>query len=89
MAVHIRLRRIGKNPKKKPHFRVSVFDEHRGRDSTVIEEIGCYNPVSGIIKIRLPRLDYWLKNGALVSKTLKSLVKRLRKEEKNASGRST
>ena len=36
MAVHIRLRRIGKNPKGKPHFRVTVFDERMGRDSRVI-----------------------------------------------------
>lgn len=89
MAVHIRLRRIGKNPKKRPHFRVSVSDEHRGRDSTFIEEIGYYNPVSGVVKIKLPRLDYWVKNGARLSETVKSLVKKLRKEEKNASGRST
>ena len=27
MAVHIRLRRIGKNPKGKPHFRVTVFND--------------------------------------------------------------
>lgn len=37
MAVHIRLRRIGKNPKGKPHFRVSVFDERKGRDGRVLK----------------------------------------------------
>jgi len=76
MAVHIRLRRIGKNPKKRPHFRISVFDERRGRDSRVLEELGFYNPVSGAIKIKKERIDFWRKNGAQLSLTLKSLIKK-------------
>ena len=39
MAVVVRLRRIGKNPKKRPHFRITVFDQRRGRDSRFIEEL--------------------------------------------------
>ncbi len=76
MAVHIRLRRIGKNPKKRPHFRLSVFDERRGRDGRFIEEIGFYNPVNGLIKIEKERFDFWKKNGAEVSQSVKSLVKK-------------
>jgi len=76
MAVHIRLRRIGKNPKSKPHFRVSVFDERRGRDSKVIEELGFYNPESEETRIKRERIDFWVKNGAQMSPTVKSLVKR-------------
>jgi len=76
MAVHIRLRRIGKNPKKRPHFRFSIFDERKGRDSSYIEEIGYYNPTTGLVKIKKERFDYWLKNGAQVSPTVKSLVKK-------------
>jgi len=83
MAVHIRLRRIGKNPKKRPHFRITVFDERAGRDSRFIEELGFYNPVNGATKIKKERLDYWVEKGAQVSPTIKSLVK---KEAKNAAG---
>ncbi|MDD2689768.1 MAG: 30S ribosomal protein S16 [Candidatus Omnitrophica bacterium] len=79
MAVHIRLRRIGKNPKSRPHFRVTVFDERRGRDSRFIEELGFYNPISESIKINQARLEYWLKNGAQASPTVKSLFKRIKK----------
>jgi len=86
MAVHIRLRRIGKNPKGRPHFRVSVFDERRGRDSKFIEELGFYNPATGEAKIKKERIDFWIKNGAGLSPTVKSLVKKLKKEEKNAAG---
>lgn len=85
MAVHIRLRRIGKNPKRKPHFRVSVFDERSGRDSRAIEELGFYNPVSGETRIDRERISYWLKNGAELSPTIKSLLKKAEKETKNAT----
>jgi len=80
MAVRIRLRRIGKNPKKRPHFRISVFDETTGRDSRCIEELGFYSPLKGAAKINKERLDYWVKNGAQVSEALKNIIKRAKKE---------
>jgi len=85
MAVHVRLRRIGKNPKKRPHFRISVFDERKGRDSKTIEELGFYNPISKETKINKERINYWIKNGAQLSQTVKSLIKKLEKEAKNAT----
>lgn len=85
MAVHVRLRRIGKNPKGKPHFRVSVFDQRKGRDSKFIEELGFYNPITGETKIKKERVDFWVKNGAQVSATVKSLIKKIEKEAKNAA----
>jgi small subunit ribosomal protein S16 len=77
MAVHVRLRRIGKNPKKRPHFRVTVFDERKGRDGKFIEELGFYSPTSQEIKIKKERLNYWIKNGAVLSDTVKSLIKKI------------
>jgi len=88
MAVHIRLRRVGKNPKGRPHFRVTVFDERRGRDSRFIEELGFYNPVSKALKIKKERLDFWIKNGAQLSQTVKRLMKSIEKEAKNATNAS-
>jgi small subunit ribosomal protein S16 len=76
MAVHIRLRRIGKNPKKRPFFRITVFDHRRGRDSRIIEELGFYNPVNGSVQLKRERLDYWVKKGAQLSATAKSLAKK-------------
>jgi small subunit ribosomal protein S16 len=76
MAVRIRLRRIGKNPKKRPHFRLSVFEETRGRDGRFIEELGYYDPVTGTSKIKKERLEFWKKNGALCSLTIESLIKK-------------
>lgn len=76
MAVHIRLRRIGKNPKKNPHFRISVYEESRSRDGRSIEELGFYSPLKGSVKVNKERFDYWVEKGAHVSQTVKSLVKK-------------
>jgi small subunit ribosomal protein S16 len=85
MAVRIRLRRIGKNPKKNPHFRISVFTETRGRDSRVIEELGFYAPLSGAAKMDKARIDFWIERGAQVSETIKRLIKKDTKEVKDAA----
>jgi small subunit ribosomal protein S16 len=79
MAVHIRLRRIGKNPSGKPHFRVTVFDERMGRDSRVIEELGYYKPTTGQAVLKKERIAAWIKNGAQLSTTVKSLLKKSNK----------
>lgn len=90
MAVRIRLRRIGKNPKKQPFFRVSVFDETQGRDARTIEELGYYNPLTGASKVKLERYLHWVKNGAQASETVKALVKKLSKEgERHAASASS
>ena len=76
MAVKIRLRRIGKNPKKRPFFRLTVFEETRNRDGRYIEELGYYNPVTGVVKLKKERIDFWIKKGAQASPTIKSLLKK-------------
>jgi len=76
MAVSICLRRIGKNPKGKPHFRVSVFDDRKGRDARVLEELGFYNPLTGEAKLKKESIQKWIKNGAVPSVTVKNLLKK-------------
>jgi small subunit ribosomal protein S16 len=89
MAVHVRLRRIGKNPKGKPHFRITVFDERSGRDSKGIEELGFYSPTTGETNLKKDKLLSWVEKGAELSPTVKSLLKKVQKGEKNASGASS
>ncbi|MGE5309331.1 MAG: 30S ribosomal protein S16 [Deltaproteobacteria bacterium] len=91
MAVRIRLRRIGKNPKGKIHFRISVFDERVTRDGRFIEEIGHYNPFTDAKKVDLERYDYWVSKGAQPTLRVAAVVKKFRKEGpkeevKNAAG---
>lgn len=80
MAVHIRLKRLGKNPKAKPFFRVAVFEMGKGRDSKFIEELGFYNPVSKQAKLKKERVEFWVKNGAQLSETVKRLFKNIKVE---------
>ena len=76
MAVHVRLRRIGRNPKKQPHFRVTVFEETRSRDGRIIEELGFYSPLTGASRLNKERISSWVKKGAVLSQTVKSLMKK-------------
>jgi len=74
--VKIRLRRMG--AKKNPFYRVVVADSKSPRDGRFIEEIGTYDPLSSPseIKIDLERADYWVKNGAQPTDTVRALIKK-------------
>jgi small subunit ribosomal protein S16 len=64
--------------KKNPFYRVVVADSHFPRDGRFIEEIGTYNPLTNPaeIKIDTERADYWIKNGAQPTDTVKALLKK-------------
>ncbi|MBN2830747.1 MAG: 30S ribosomal protein S16 [Candidatus Omnitrophica bacterium] len=81
MALRIRLRRIGKNPKGKPHFRISVLDERKGRDGRVLEELGFYSPLTGESRVNKEKAKAWIKNGAQPSVTVKNLLKQTIRQE--------
>ncbi|MCG8430676.1 MAG: 30S ribosomal protein S16 [Candidatus Omnitrophica bacterium] len=82
MAARIRLRRVGKGAKGKPHYRISVMHRHAGRDSRVKEELGFYTPGSKQYRINMERLEYWVKNGAQMSETVAGLAKKSKKAGK-------
>ena len=74
--VKIRLRRMG--AKKNPFYRVVVADSKSPRDGRCIEEIGTYNPLTkpSEISIDLERAEYWIKNGAQPTDTVRALLKK-------------
>jgi len=74
--VKIRLRRMG--AKKNPYYRVVVADSLAPRDGRCIEEIGTYNPLANPaeIKIDAERAQYWIKNGAQPTDTVRVLLKK-------------
>ena len=80
MAVAIRMRRIGKLAKKRYYFRIGVINEQKNRDGRVIEDIGTYEPAKKEknFSINIERYQYWKTKGAVISPTVKSLVKRLK-----------
>ena len=83
--VVIRLRREG--TKNVPYYKVVVADQRSPRDGKFIEIIGNYDPKKEGLnaKIDLARVDYWVKNGARPSDTVRSLVRKLRKATATAA----
>ena len=75
MTVRLRLQRQGKP--KRPYYRLVAIDQRAKRDGKPIEILGQYDPLpeQKVIKINRDRVDYWLKQGAQVSKTVSSLIK--------------
>lgn len=73
----IRLRRTGS--KKRPFFRVVVTDSRAARDSSFVEVLGHYNPRTKpeTLDLRRDRLEHWLKQGAVASDTVRTLVARM------------
>ena len=76
MAVKIRLKRMG--AKKKPFYRIVVADSRSPRDGRFIEEIGYYDPLKNPaeIKVDQARAEDWLKKGAQLTDTARSLLKK-------------
>lgn len=72
----IRLRRMGSN--RRPVYRVVVSDGRKPPTAAVIEEVGYYNPRTQPFEVRLDRarIDHWVAQGAQLSDTVKSLLKR-------------
>ena len=72
----IRLARFG--AKKKPFYRVVVIEKERARNGRSLEVLGHYNPLGKPAQVTLKhdRLEYWTKNGAQMSETVKRLVEK-------------
>lgn len=81
MSISIRLKKMGK--RGQPFYRVVVADTLKKHEGTYIENLGWYDP---LVKgenylIKQDRIDYWITQGARVSDTVKSLVRKNRKRK--------
>jgi small subunit ribosomal protein S16 len=81
MSVSIRLRREGNL--NKPYFKVVVADQRSPRDGKFIEIVGNYDPKlpGENANVDISRIDYWIKNGAQPSDTVRSIIKKARRKE--------
>ena len=84
MAVSIRLRREG--AKNRPYYKVVVADSRSPRDGKFIEIIGTYDPKKPghNSTLKLDRAEYWISKGAQPSDTVRSLIKKIKKQAVNA-----
>jgi small subunit ribosomal protein S16 len=76
MAVVIRLRREG--AKNRPFYNVVVADKRSPRDGKFIEIVGSYDPIgkNQEKQLKIDRVQHWVGQGAKLSETVKSLVKK-------------
>jgi len=77
MSVVIRLKRMGTN--KKPNYRVVAADSRCPRDGKFLEELGHYDPLTVPHKIDINKDSFlkWVRNGARLSDTVRTLVQPL------------
>lgn len=75
MTVRVRMQRLGRP--NQPFYRVVAIDRRAKRDGKPIEILGQYNPrlKENKATVNKERVDYWVKQGAQLSKTVSSLLK--------------
>ncbi len=80
--VTIRLTRRG--AKNSPFYHVVVTDSRKRQGGPALEHVGFFNPVArkseAKLKLDLPRIDYWVGQGAQQSDRVRTLVAGYRKE---------
>jgi small subunit ribosomal protein S16 len=84
MAVSIRLRREG--ARNSPYYKVVVADSRSPRDGKFIEILGTYDPKKPDHNsaLKLDRIDHWISKGAQPSDTVRSLIKKNKKQAAKA-----
>jgi small subunit ribosomal protein S16 len=84
MSVSLRLRREG--AKNRPYYKVVVADSRSPRDGKFIEVIGTYDPKKAghNSSLNVERAEYWISKGAQPSDTVRSLIKKNKKQTAKA-----
>jgi small subunit ribosomal protein S16 len=82
MPVRIRLRRLG--AKKKPYYRIVAVDSRVSTRGKILDLVGHYGPIENPVKvdIDIEKVDMWIKKGAQLSDTVKSILKKAKKPQK-------
>src|SRR6058998_812053 len=88
MSVSIRLRREG--AKNRPYYKVVVADSRSPRDGKFIEVIGTYDPkkTGHNSLLNVERAEYWISKGAQPSDTVRSLIKKNKRQAAAAQASS-
>lgn len=76
MSVKIRLRRMGRS--NTPFYRVVATDSRCSNTGRFLETLGWYDPVKADanFSLKMDRVAYWKDHGAVLSDTVKSLVRK-------------
>ena len=86
--VKIRLTRQG--AKKSPFYRIIAIDERKPRNGRPLEYLGTFDPRTEPeqVNLRSEAIDAWLAKGAQLSPTVKSLIRRAKRQQAAAASAS-
>ncbi len=78
MEVRIRLQKIGKSAKKRYNYRIVAISRMSARQGRTLEILGHYDPAKqpAVVAINGEKLNKWLKRGAQMTDTVRTLVKK-------------
>ena len=78
MEVRIRLQKPGKSASKRYNYRIVAISRERARQGGHLDILGHYDPSKkpAVFSINKEKLEKWVKQGARMSETIASLVKK-------------
>lgn len=82
MEVRIRLQRAGGPAQKTYNWRIVAIPRSKARDGRVLDIIGHYDSAKkpAEYKMNLSKMEKWLKDGAQMSDTVRSLYNKSKKK---------
>ena len=77
MEVRLRLQKAGKSASKRYNYRIVAISKTDTRDGRHLDLLGYYDPAKkpAVVSINKQKLNKWLKQGAQMSDTVRTLVK--------------
>jgi len=77
MEVRIRLQKAGQSSSGRTNYRIVAISRNQARQARHLEILGYYDPMKkpAALSINREKLDNWVKKGAQMSDTVRSLVK--------------
>lgn len=86
MEVRLRLQRAGSTSKKRYNYRIVAMTKNDKRDGRFLDLLGHYDAAKkpAVVSIDTEKLNKWLDQGAQMSDTVRTLVKKTRKEAASA-----
>ena len=78
MEVRIRLQKSSKGANRSTHYRVVAISRSLSRDGNRLEILGYYDPSKkpATLSLNREKIDGWVKKGAQMSDTVRSLLKK-------------
>ncbi len=81
-----RLRLSRKGNKHRPFYHVVAVDSRKALNGESNEQLGHYDPFTKVVHLNMDAVSAQLANGAQPTAMVKTLIKRVRKEQQAATG---